>query len=74
MSVVDHTLYVHYQEFCLNFSSSERLLTQLVEEDIHFVYKFWRDFRFFEPFLLCILVLFSCIMFIIIVLMEINYF
>ena len=37
MPVVDHTLYVDHQELGLNFSSSDLLLTQLVEEDIHFV-------------------------------------
>ena len=60
MSVVDHTSYVHHQELGLNFNFSDQLLTQLVEEDIHFVYS-GKFLDFLEPFTLCILVIFSCI-------------
>ena len=46
ISVIDHIMYVHHQELGLNFSSTEQMLTHLVEENIQFVYKFWKLFRF----------------------------
>ena len=46
MSVIDHFMCEHHQEFSLNFSSTDQLLTQLVEGNVWFVYKFWKVFRF----------------------------
>ena len=47
ISVIDHIMCVHHQELGLNFSSTEQMLTHLVEENIQFVYKFWKLFRYF---------------------------
>ena len=46
ISVIDHIMCVHHQELGLNFSSTEQMLTHLVEENIQFVYKFWKLFRY----------------------------
>ena len=61
ISVIDNIMCAHHQELGLNFSSTEQMLTHSVEENMQFVYKFWKRFRFLRLIIvLFVIVLYLC--------------